>query len=136
MVYYLLCSPFDDIDLIDESGWVWFIPLHDGTTSVGVVMDKDIASRKKKLYDIENHDEKLHAFYLDELKHAPGAIKLIGNGVLRTRPGESAIKTTSDFSYCASQHAGDHFRIAGDAGGKYVHINDVGSITLQSIQHL
>ncbi|PSR71612.1 hypothetical protein PHLCEN_2v12465 [Hermanssonia centrifuga] len=102
--------------LTDESGWVWFIPLHDGTTSVGVVMDKDIASRKKKLYDIENHDEKLHAFYLDELKHAPGAIKLIGNGVLRTRPGESAIKTTSDFSYCASQHAGDHFRIAGDAG--------------------
>ncbi|KAI0790174.1 hypothetical protein BC629DRAFT_1440019 [Irpex lacteus] len=33
--------------LNDESGWVWFIPLHDGSTSVGVVMDKD-SQRKRR----------------------------------------------------------------------------------------
>ncbi|KAF8973166.1 hypothetical protein BDZ97DRAFT_1900957 [Flammula alnicola] len=28
--------------LTDESGWAWFIPLHNGTTSVGVVMNEKI----------------------------------------------------------------------------------------------
>ncbi|KDQ55196.1 hypothetical protein JAAARDRAFT_196058 [Jaapia argillacea MUCL 33604] len=34
--------------LVDESGWAWFIPLHNGLTSVGVVMDqKTFAARGK-----------------------------------------------------------------------------------------
>ncbi|THG96141.1 hypothetical protein EW026_g5637 [Hermanssonia centrifuga] len=102
--------------LNDESGWVWFIPLHDGSTSVGVVMDKDIASRKKKPYTVEGQDERLHAFYMDELQRAPGVIKLLGEGALQSRPGEKVIKTTGDFSYSAGKYAGDHYRIAGDAG--------------------
>ncbi len=107
--------------LLDESGWVWFIPLHDGSTSVGVVMDKDIASRKKKPYTVEGQDERLHAFYMDELQRAPGVIKLLGEGALQSRPGEKVIKTTGDFSYSAGKYAGDHYRIAGDAGGQYIY---------------
>lgn len=101
----------------DESGWAWFIPLHNGVVSVGVVMDKDVSSEKRKRYDIADHTEKFQQYYLDELKRAPGLIKLLGKGQLRTKEGESAVKTTSDFSYAAREYAGDHFRIAGDAGG-------------------
>ncbi|KAH9210135.1 hypothetical protein DL95DRAFT_526475 [Leptodontidium sp. 2 PMI_412] len=34
--------------LSDGSGWAWFIPLHNNTTSVGVVINQEIATRKKK----------------------------------------------------------------------------------------
>lgn len=36
--------------IIDESGWAWFIPLHDGTTSVGFVMNQEISKKKKAAY--------------------------------------------------------------------------------------
>ena len=32
----------------DESGWAWFIPLHRGVTSVGIVVHKDAYSRRAK----------------------------------------------------------------------------------------
>ena len=80
-------------------------------------MDKDIGSEKRKRYTTGDHTDKSQQFYLDELKRAPGLIKLLGNGQLRRPEGESTIKTTSDFSYAAREYAGDHFRIAGDAGG-------------------
>lgn len=102
---------------VDESGWVWFIPLHDGSTSVGVVMDKDLAAQKKKRQDFDDHSEKAHQFYLEELKRAPGVVKLLGDASLREREGTAAVKTTSDFSYAATSYAGDYYRIAGDAGG-------------------
>ena len=101
---------------IDESRWLWFIPLHDGSTSVGIVMDKSLAAQKKKQYSGE-HFEKLLPFYLDELKRAPGATKLLANSQLKIPEGSPPVKTTSDFSYAASDYAGDHFRLAGDAGG-------------------
>ncbi len=34
--------------LADESGWAWFIPLHGGITSVGVVMTQDSMNSKKR----------------------------------------------------------------------------------------
>ncbi|KAG1812409.1 uncharacterized protein BJ212DRAFT_1483048 [Suillus subaureus] len=34
--------------LEDESGWAWFIPLHDGSTSVRIVMDLESSNHKKK----------------------------------------------------------------------------------------
>ncbi|KIP05710.1 putative halogenase [Phlebiopsis gigantea 11061_1 CR5-6] len=103
--------------LEDESGWAWFIPLHNGVVSVGVVMDKDISSEKRKRYTSGgDHTERLRRFYLDELRRAPGLMDLLGGGQLRELEGEAAVKTTSDFSYAARDYAGDHFRIAGDAG--------------------
>ena len=32
--------------LTDESGWAWFIPLHTGVTSVGVVVNKELYARR------------------------------------------------------------------------------------------
>jgi len=34
--------------LNDESGWVWFIPLHDGTTSIGVVMKIALVQKRRE----------------------------------------------------------------------------------------
>ncbi|KAG0702265.1 putative halogenase [Suillus ampliporus] len=104
--------------LEDESGWAWFIPLHDGSTSVGVVMDQDISNRKKKASRATSggSDSNLLTHYKEELRRAPGVLKLIGEGTLRNDGKPEAVKAASDFSYSASTYAGDHFRVAGDAG--------------------
>lgn len=104
--------------LLDESGWAWFIPMAGGIVSVGVVIDKDNAAAKKKRYEIADIDEKNYQFYMDELKRSPGLLKLLEGATMKTEEGEKAVKTTSDFSYDAASYAGDHYRIAGDAGGR------------------
>ena len=35
-------------NFLDESGWAWFIPLHKGVTSVGVVVNKEIYTQRAK----------------------------------------------------------------------------------------
>ncbi|KAL8709512.1 MAG: hypothetical protein Q9220_005754 [cf. Caloplaca sp. 1 TL-2023] len=94
--------------LSDASGWVWTIPLHDGTTSVGVVRNQEIATQRKKEMGSPSSKE----FFEDSLQLVPGIMKVIGD------KGElvSDIKNASDWSYSASSYASPHVRIAGDAG--------------------
>ncbi|KAK5991522.1 Flavin-dependent halogenase ascD [Cladobotryum mycophilum] len=100
-------SPFFEA-LQDESGWAWLIPLHNGTTSVGVVMNQQIATEKKK----ERNYDGTKDFYLDSLtKLAPNLMAIIGEGKL-----VSEIKSASDYSYSASSYAFPNARIVGDAG--------------------
>jgi len=82
-------------------------------------MDQDISIRKKKASRAASGGSgtNLQAHYMEELARAPGVIKLIGNGTLRNDGKPEAVKAASDFSYSASAYAGDHFRLAGDAGG-------------------
>ncbi|KAJ6604011.1 putative halogenase [Mycena sp. CBHHK59/15] len=94
--------------LTDETGWAWFIPLHNGTVSVGAVLNEE-ASRRKKSALSDTDVTKKH--YLNQLKFAPGVTRLLGSAKLA-----SDIKTAGDYSYSASQYAGPNFRIAGDAG--------------------
>ncbi|KAF9484535.1 FAD/NAD(P)-binding domain-containing protein [Pholiota conissans] len=100
--------------LSDESGWAWFIPLHDGTVSVGFVMDKAISISKKAALRESNPDEySLKAHYLDQLQYTPGLRDLLKNATMKE--SEEAVKSASDYSYSASSYAGDHFRLVGDA---------------------
>ena len=113
------CSDADCVMRADESGWCWFIPLHDGSTSVGIVMNQDIRNRKKKEAKSVPGVSSLQTHYLEEVKKVPGLIKLLGEAATLRNAGQpGAVKSTSDFSYSASSYAGDHYRIAGDAGGK------------------
>jgi hypothetical protein len=81
-------------------------------------MDQDISIRKKKAMRATGGSEtNLQTHYMEELARAPGALKLIGKGTLRHDGNPEAVKSASDFSYSASTYAGDHFRLAGDAGG-------------------
>lgn len=109
----------------DESGWAWFIPLHNGTTSVGVVMDQKAYNEKLKQAfppspfassQVPNPTgSNSVALYLCNLSLAPGIIKLITSAGYMI---EGSVKSGSDYSYSASCYAGNHYRIVGDAGGR------------------
>ncbi|KAE9410099.1 putative halogenase [Gymnopus androsaceus JB14] len=75
--------------LTDESGWAWFIPLHNGTVSVGVVISEKSNSIKKSQLQVDKDKDVAH--YHNQL---------------------------FDYSYSAemNHYAGPHYRIAGDAG--------------------
>ena len=93
--------------LPDASGWCWLIPLHNGTTSVGIVQNQELATQKKKALGSPSTSE----FYKESLKLAPKIEDLLSNGELITD-----IKAASDYSYSASCYATPNVRIVGDAG--------------------
>ncbi|KAF7363225.1 FAD/NAD(P)-binding domain-containing protein [Mycena venus] len=98
--------------LTDQTGWVWVIPLHDGTTSIGFVMHQDASNAKKATPMANGKTPTLTEHYLDQLQFVPGVRELIGEkGALI--PG--SVKSAGDFSYSASKYSGDHFRLIGDA---------------------
>lgn len=111
----------------DESGWAWFIPLHNGSTSVGIVVNQKVYNAKADSLPPSPFDQTqastsadtsaLAVRYLSNLNFAPGVVRLIGQGKLV----EGSVKTASDFSYSAPSYAGPSYRIVGDAGGKYDH---------------
>lgn len=95
----------DSMSILDESGWAWFIPLHNGTTSIGIVMNQAVAT-KKKAAGGSNFD-----FFTDSLELVPSLLELIGTGKRVTE-----VKAASDFSYHSSSYAFPHARVVGDAG--------------------
>jgi flavin-dependent dehydrogenase len=107
--------------LTDESGWAWFIPLHDGTTSVGIVMNQKAFNAKAKSAD-STATPSLAARYRSYFSLVPGLLKLIGDGVLTSKvtsndeKSEPLVRSATDFSYSADQYAGNGYRLIGDAG--------------------
>ncbi|KAL8935138.1 MAG: hypothetical protein Q9211_004858 [Gyalolechia sp. 1 TL-2023] len=93
--------------LKDASGWVWFIPLHNGTHSVGIVQNQEMATEKRK----KMAEPSSKGFYLESLEFVPGIKDLLKSAEL-----VSEIKSASDWSYSASSYAFPGVRIAGDAG--------------------
>ncbi|KAK8054752.1 hypothetical protein PG994_009819 [Apiospora phragmitis] len=82
-------------------------PPHNKTVSVGVVMNQEIATQKKKEAQLDTTGH-----YHESLKLAPALGQLIGDkGKL-----VSTVKAASDYSYSASAYAFPHARIVGDAG--------------------
>ncbi|KAG1824034.1 hypothetical protein EV424DRAFT_1527459 [Suillus variegatus] len=109
--------------LRDESGWAWFIPLHDGTTSIGVVMNQDIHNEKVRALK----GKSLEYRYRLSITLAPTLVKLIGTGKMVQKetaggqPGQLdlLVRSASDFSYSASNYGGPGFRLVGDAGDPF-----------------
>ncbi|KAL5483577.1 hypothetical protein ACEPAI_8809 [Sanghuangporus weigelae] len=121
--------------LRDESGWAWLIPLHNGTVSVGVVMNQDIATAKKeKKKKATSPAPSAREFYLEQLKLAPSLRAILHSASslvaadrcedvkdntdeIRERAKLiSEIKSASDYSYSASAYSLPYARIVGDAG--------------------
>ncbi|KAK7057507.1 Sulochrin halogenase [Favolaschia claudopus] len=108
--------------LTDASGWAWFIPLHNGTTSVGVVMNQKVYHEKikedaKQIYFSSSSAPNPSAsktvdHYLCNIGLAPGVLKLLGTAVMQT----GSVKSATDYSYSAPLYADRGFRIIGDAG--------------------
>ena len=81
-------------------------------------MDQDTSNLKKRGAQSASGVPSLQAHYLQEVHKVPGLMELLEKATLRDSGQPGAIKSASDFSYSASSYAGDHYRIAGDAGGK------------------
>jgi flavin-dependent dehydrogenase len=83
-------------------GWFWFIPLADGTTSVGAVCwPYYLKQRDKPLKDFFDDTIALCPELADRLKDAT----LVGGDV----------HATGNFSYCATHFSGERYLLLGDA---------------------
>lgn len=83
-------------------GWLWGIPLSDGTMSVGVVMHRDALKARR--------DNGLQEVLLEAIDQSPLIKDLVSPGEL-----VSEVITESDYSYAAEQFCGPGYFIVGDA---------------------
>ncbi|KAI2996965.1 hypothetical protein CBS147346_9050 [Aspergillus niger] len=90
-----------------SSGWAWFMPLHDGTRSVGVVQDQKIAIEQKRQLGRPSTLD----FYKQCVEKAPRTRKLLSGAEIVTN-----VRAASDWSYTASTYHIPNARICGDAG--------------------
>ncbi|KAI0170524.1 hypothetical protein BJ166DRAFT_568475 [Pestalotiopsis sp. NC0098] len=99
-------SPYFEA-LQDGSGWAWFMPLHDGTRSVGVVQDQKLAAKRKR----ELGSPPTQECYTESLKLATRTQTLLSGAELIPD-----IRSASDWSYTSSTYHLPYARICGDAG--------------------
>jgi flavin-dependent dehydrogenase len=85
-------------------GWLWGIPLHDGTMSVGLVLHKTTFKEKRQQFD------SLEQIYLEAIDSCPLIADLVKPGKLVTN-----LKTEQDYSYIASRLMGPGYFLVGDA---------------------
>jgi flavin-dependent dehydrogenase len=84
-------------------GWFWLIPLRDGVTSVGAVLDiADYQARASR---------DPATIFAESVARAPYATELLANA---TRVSDFSVE--SGFSYRAKTYCGDRWLLAGDAG--------------------
>jgi len=85
-------------------GWFWIIPLHDGTTSVGLVTGRDNFNAKRaELGSVQ-------AVYEQALANCPIALETV-QGAERM----ADFKVEQDYSYAAEKFNGPGFLLSGDA---------------------
>ncbi|KAK6078946.1 hypothetical protein SCUP234_05872 [Seiridium cupressi] len=89
----------------DETGWTWLVPLHDGTSSVGIIRDYALAQEKIKAAGSE------WEYCKESLEQAPTVSSLLADAKAVT-----GVKTDTNYSYYASSYAFPNARIIGDAG--------------------
>jgi len=93
------------LQLGDKQGWFWYIPLHDGTVSVGVVAGYDYLFKDRPTKDPE-------AIYFEEVARCPGLGPRIAKAE-RFGP----IRVAKEYSYRSKEVAGDGWVLVGDAFG-------------------
>ena len=84
-------------------GWMWFIPLRDGTTSVGAVCWP---------YYLKSRETDPTSFFLETLALSPELSARLRDAKL-TGPATA----TGNYSYAAERMAGDRYILVGDAYG-------------------
>ncbi len=85
-------------------GWLWAIPLHNGTMSVGLVLHKTTFKEKKQ------HVDSLEQIYLEAIDSCPLIADLVKPGKLVTN-----LKIEQDYSYIADKVTGPGYFLVGDA---------------------
>jgi flavin-dependent dehydrogenase len=87
-----------------RNGWFWLIPLHNGTTSVGLVLHRDDLQRRRR------EGENLEAIYTSALKESEIVMSAIAEASRVTD-----FRVEQDYSYHSTVFSGHGFFIAGDA---------------------
>lgn len=98
--------PPDETNIFIESyskGWLWAIPLHNGQTSVGAVVDSISGQQGIARAGLER-------FLRDQIAQAPNCAKMLANA--RLDAGPYAVK---DWSYASEKLVGDGYILVGDA---------------------
>ena len=86
-----------------DHGWFWFIPLADGTTSIGAVCwPYYLKSRNKK---------PLPEFFRDTIALCPELAKRLEGAVLV----DDAVHATGNYSYTSTRSSGERYLMLGDA---------------------
>jgi flavin-dependent dehydrogenase len=92
------------IQLEDKKGWFWYIPLHDGITSIGVVADFEYLFKGRG----SDHEK----IFWEEVARCPGLQERLVNAEVVDR-----YRATKDYTYRSKQAAGDGWVLVGDAFG-------------------
>ncbi|RYF78653.1 MAG: NAD(P)/FAD-dependent oxidoreductase [Comamonadaceae bacterium] len=85
-----------------EHGWFWFIPLADGTTSVGAVC---------WAYYLKARDKPLKDYFYDTIALCPELHDRLKNAELV----DDAVHATGNFAYSSTHATGDRYLMVGDA---------------------
>lgn len=86
-----------------KEAWFWFIPLSDGTVSVGLVGDNDFLLKRGG-----SPQQTFEA----EIKNCPGIRRRLIDATMRGK-----FNVAKEFSYKTTEQAGDGWVLVGDAGG-------------------
>ncbi len=84
-----------------EHGWFWFIPLADGTTSVGAVIWP---------YYLKTRTQPLQGFFLDLIAMCPALAERLQDAEL-----VAEVEATGNFSYSCDRTQGPRYLLLGDA---------------------
>ena len=87
-----------------DQGWLWSIPLHNGLTSVGAVVDSAVG--QKGISGLGALD-----FLNDQIQHSQYTARMLQDSVMAAGPS-----VVRDWSYDSERLVGDGFVLAGDAG--------------------
>ena len=85
-----------------EHGWFWFIPLADGTTSIGAVCWP---------YYLKQRNKPLKEFFYDTIALCPGLAERLTDATLV----DDAVHATGNYSYIARHCSGERYLMLGDA---------------------
>jgi len=85
-----------------QHGWFWFIPLADGSTSVGAVCWP---------YYLKSRDKPLKEFFLETIAMSPRLAERLRGATLVA----DAVYATGNYSYSSKRSSGDRYLLLGDA---------------------
>jgi FAD-dependent halogenase len=95
--------PVQTLSAAFDAGWCWFIPLRDGTVSVGIVV------RREQLELLRSRGRQ--RYYLENLQHNQLIIDLLKGATLAPHP----IRIITDYSYESTTFTPDGHLLVGDA---------------------
>jgi flavin-dependent dehydrogenase len=87
-------------------GWLWAIPIHDGTSSVGLVQHKTSFKEKRQ------QGKSLEDMLMEAIAECPLIADLLQSG---TYIKERGLRTEQDFSYMSDDLSGPGYFLVGDA---------------------